>query len=100
MTITGTEQPEVTDFAEARREDVLEEAADELFSGERDSLDLFGGGFLVLESNVTVLVELAEAAIAEGHAKDVRSEILESGSAIANRLTVNHPLLFPDALVH
>jgi len=38
-----------------------------------------------------------EPVVAEGHAEDVRGEILESGAASAYRLTVNDPALFPDA---
>ena len=39
----GTEQAEVADFDEARGQDVLEEAADELFRAHRGRLDLLGG---------------------------------------------------------
>jgi len=100
MAVARIEQAVVADFDEAVGQDVLEEAVDELLGGEGGSLDLFGGGFLVLKSNVTVLVKLAEAAIAEGDAEDVGSEVLESRGAVADCLTVNHPILFPDALVH
>ena len=47
----GAEQTVVADFDEARREDVLEEATDELFGGEGATLELVGGGLFVRESD-------------------------------------------------
>src|SRR5262249_23708694 len=41
------------------------------------------------------LVEFEQTAIAEGHAKDVRSEILEGGMAGADGLGMDHPRLAP-----
>ena len=72
----GTEQTVVTDFDEARRQHVLEEAADELLRRDRALLNLIGGGFFVGESEVAIF-QLAQAVVAKGHAKDVRGEILE-----------------------
>lgn len=54
MTITGTEQPEVAHFDEARREHVLEEATDELFGGHGGVPELISGRFFVGESDVAV----------------------------------------------
>jgi hypothetical protein len=49
------EQAVVTDFDEARREDVLEEATDELFGGEGATLELVRGGLFVRESDRAML---------------------------------------------
>jgi len=76
VTVVGAEQAVVTDFDEAWREDVLEEATDELSRGHRAVLELLGGGFLVRESDVPIF-QLAQAVIADRDAKDVRGEILE-----------------------
>lgn len=75
---------------------MLEEAADELLSRQGATLNLIGGGFFVSESDFAV-IELAEAVVAEGDAKDVRSEILEGGGAGADGFAVHHPVFFPDA---
>jgi hypothetical protein len=76
LSISRREQAVVAHFNEAVRQDVLQEAADELFSGEGAVLELVGGRVFVSESDLAVF-QLDDAAIAESDAKDVRSEILE-----------------------
>ncbi|CAN5530050.1 hypothetical protein BH20ACI3_BH20ACI3_42790 [soil metagenome] len=95
MTITGTEQPEVAHFDEARREHVLEEATDELFGGHGGVPELISGRFFVGESDVAVL-QLAEAVVTDGHAKDVRGEILKGLDTTGNRFGVDHPGFAPE----
>src|SRR5437667_4774182 len=95
MTITGTEQPEVADFDEARREHVLEEATDELLGGHGGVPESISGRFFVGESEVAVL-QFAEAVVTDGDAKDVRGEILESLGATADRFGMDHPGFAPD----
>jgi hypothetical protein len=73
----GAEQTVVADFDEARWEHVLEEAADELEGGDSAVLKLVSGGLFVRESDAA-LFQFTQAAVTEGDAKDVRSEILES----------------------
>ena len=68
-------------------------------AGKEASSELMGGRFLVLKSDLTVS-ELEQALVAEGDAKDVRGEVLESGGAGADCLAVNHPILVPDARVN
>src|SRR5450759_6028562 len=99
MTITGTEQAEVADFDEARWQDVLEEATDELFRAHSAVLDLISGRLFISESDVAVL-QLEEAVVADSDAKDVRGEVLKRGLARTDRLAVNYPPLFPYAPVH
>lgn len=94
--LPGAEQTVVTNLDEARWEHMLEEAMDELFSGERSGLDLLGGRFFVLKRDLPVAA-LAQAMVAERDAKDVGSKILASGEAGADCLAVNHPVLLPNA---
>jgi hypothetical protein len=96
MTIARTKQAIVADLSEAWWEDVLEEATDELFGTDGALFELISGGFFVRESDLASL-QLAEAVVAEGDAKDVRGEILESFGARAYRLRVDHPIFTPDA---
>jgi hypothetical protein len=72
----GAEQTVVTDFDEARWEEVLEEATDELLGGHGGVLELVSGRLFVSESDLAIM-KGAEAVVTEGHAKDVRGEILE-----------------------
>ena len=74
--MSGAEQAIVTDLDEAWWEHVLEEATDELLGGDGATLELISGRLFVRESDLAIM-EVAEAVVAEGHAKDVRGEILE-----------------------
>lgn len=96
MTIARTKQAIVADLDEAIGEHVLEEAADELLGTDGALFELISGGVFIRESDLASL-QLAEAVVAEGDAKDVRGEILESFGARAHRLRVNHPIFTPDA---
>ena len=96
LTITGAEQTVITDLDEARWQDVLEEAADELLGRDGAALELRSGRLFVLKSDVAIF-ELAKAVVADSDAKDVRGEILEGALATADCLAVNYPVFFPDA---
>ena len=74
--MSGAKQAVVTDLDEAWWQDVLEEATDELLGGEGAILELISGGVFVGERDLAIM-QLAEAVVTEGHAKDVRSEIAE-----------------------
>jgi hypothetical protein len=45
------------------------------------------------------ILEGEDPAIADGDAKDVRSEVFEGGGACAYRLRVNDPIFAPDLLI-
>src|SRR5213078_4758654 len=79
-------------------EDVLEEAANELLSGEGTVLELVSGRLFVSESD-SAIMKLAQAVVGDSDAKDVRSEILKGLSARADGLRVDHPGFAPDALL-
>lgn len=68
---------------------------DELFGREGAAGVLAGSGRAVAKSD-PVIFEFDEAAVGDGDPEDVGSEILEGGAAIADRLAVDDPLLFPD----
>lgn len=99
MALGGAEQAVVTDLDEPIGEHVLEEATDELFGGESATLELISGRFFVRESD-RALLQLKDAVIAESHAKDVRSEILESLDPTAYGFRVDHPGFAPDVGPH
>jgi len=98
MSVRGSEQAVVTDFDEAFGQDFLKEAADKLLGGNGRESGLISGRILVGKSHLAIL-EGEDPAIADGDAKDVRSEVFEGGGACAYRLRVNDPIFAPDLLV-
>jgi hypothetical protein len=77
MPVRGSEQAVVTDFDEAFGQNVLKEAADELFGRDGRVSGLIRGRILVGKSDLAIL-EREDAVIADGDAKDVRGEVFES----------------------
>jgi hypothetical protein len=82
MSVRGSEQAVVTDFDEAFGQDVLKEAADKLLGGNGRESGPISGRILVGKSHLAIL-EGEDPAIADGDAKDVRSEVFEGGLARA-----------------
>jgi hypothetical protein len=80
MPVRGCEQAIVTDFDEAFGQNVLKEAADELFGRDGRVSGLIRGRILVGKSDLAIL-EGEDAVIADGDAKDVRGEVFESSLA-------------------
>jgi hypothetical protein len=95
MAVARAEQTVISDFDEAVWEHVLQKPPNELFGGYRTGLALIRGRFLVLKSDFAIL-QLKDAAVADGHAKDVRGQVSEGRLAPADRLTVHDPVLLPD----
>ena len=98
MSVRGSEQAVVTDFDEAFGQDVLKEATDNLFGGNGRESGPICGRVLVGECDQAIF-EREDAAIADGDAKDVRSEVFEGGGACAYRLRVNDPIFAPNLRV-
>ncbi len=73
---------------------MVEEAANELLGSDGAKFKLVSGGVFIRESDLAIM-ELAEAVVTEGDAKDVRGEILESLGAGADGFGVDDPFLFP-----
>ena len=67
----------------------------EVFGGEGAELDLAGIGRAVAKGDLVVF-ELDQTAVADGDAEDVGSQVLEGGAAVADRFTVDDPILLPD----
>ena len=98
--MVGSEETEVADFDKAFRENVLQETLEELLDRERTTFERAGIGSAVLESDLRILHaavvhEGEQAAIADGHAVDVRGKILESGLPIAHGQAMDNPILRP-----
>src|SRR5262245_37181218 len=91
MTIGGRQQAIVTNFDETFWQEVLKEPADKLSGGDGRESGLISGSSLVRESDLAIF-EGEDAAIADSHAKDVRSEVFEGSLAGAYRLRVNDPI--------
>jgi hypothetical protein len=75
--MSRTKQAIVTDLDEPLEEDVLEEAPDELLGGDGATLELVSGRLFVGKGDLAIM-EVVKPVVTEGHAKDVRGEILES----------------------
>jgi hypothetical protein len=73
----------------------LEEAADELLGLESGGSEGAGVGGAIAEGDLAV-VQLEDAVIADGDAKDVGSQILEGVESIAHGLAMDDPVLLPD----
>jgi hypothetical protein len=98
----GAKETEVTDLYKSTGEHMLQETVNELFSRERAVFEFAGLGSPILESDqgrfhVSGVHHLDEAAIANGHAVDIRSQILESGLSVANRFAMHYPIFVPDS---
>jgi len=89
-----TEQPVGTDFDKAARQDVEEESADELFSGQVDALELLAAVVPVTESDLA-LFEAFDPAMSDGNAKDIASQIIQDLLPRAGVLAMNDPVLLP-----
>jgi len=74
---------------------MLQEAIDECFGRERTQFRLSRIRRPIMKSNLVVL-QLDQAAVADGHAKDIGSQVFQSCTPIAHRFAVHHPILLPD----
>jgi len=97
----GSEEAEVAHLHEATRQDVLEEALDEVLHGEGASFKLAGICGAILEGElgslqVAALIHGDQASVAEGNAVDVGSQVFESNLPITNWFAVDNPFSLPD----
>lgn len=100
-TFGGSQETEVTHFHETGRQDMLEEAVDEMLHGGGAGLELSGIGSAVLESDLgsleaAIISEAHQTAIGDSDAEDVRGEVLEGSLSIADWFAVNDPVLAPN----
>ena len=88
----------VADLHEAGREDVLEEAANELECGKAHDLGGCGLGVGITKTLIA-LADLDDAGVRDRGAEDGRGEITNATGAGAYGLGVNVPVLLPELLV-
>jgi len=97
----SAEETEVAHFHEAARQDVLEEALDEMLHGEGASFELAGICGAILEGELGSLQAAAliygeQAPVAESNAVDVGSQVFENSLSIADWFAVDNPFSLPD----
>jgi hypothetical protein len=91
-------EAEVSDFHEAFRENVLEEAAEKLHGVERGGAWSSTARLAVGERDGAVF-ESHEAPVGDGDPEDIGGKVLESRVAISSRLRVDVPGEVPDVWV-
>jgi hypothetical protein len=99
VTLTGTEQAVIAHLLKPFRQDVLQEAPDELFRRQGAAFPVTTVALSIAKGDLTV-VHFEDTVVAESHSKDVRGQILQGGLTDADRLAVGHPLLSPDMSGH
>ena len=80
---------------------MLEETLEKLFNRKGAGFELPAIGSAILKGDLrtfqtAAIIKSQQAAIAEGHAMNIRSQILESGLPIPDRFAMHDPLLHPD----
>ena len=92
-------ESEVTYFHKTSWQDVLQETVDEFLHGKGAMFELSGIGSAILESDQGVLQaafgERQQAAVADGDAMDVGSQVFESSLSITNWLAMHDPVFAP-----
>ena len=83
LAVSRGEEAEVAHLDKAFWENVLEEAVDECLGGEGAELELTGIGSVIAEGDMIIL-EFDKAAVADGDAEDIGSEVFEGGAAVAD----------------
>ena len=100
-TLVGGEEAKVANLHKTVRQDVLDEALDEIFRREGATLELTVIGRAVREGDagrchVTCVNAADQATVAESNPVNVGSQIFERRLSIANRLAVHHPFFSPN----
>src|SRR5271165_352211 len=92
----GMPQAEVTDFVEAARQHMLEEAANKLVAAETTGMSAASLAVLVLDRD-RLVVEADDPGVGESDTEDVAGEVVEHRLfAIAPGADVKHPAFAPD----
>jgi hypothetical protein len=94
VAIPGAEEAEISNLDETFGQNMLEETANELLSSDGANPGLACVGFGVAKCDLP-MGQLEDTLVTDGHPKDVRSQILQGSHPIADRLTVNDPILLP-----
>jgi hypothetical protein len=94
MAITVAEEAIIPDLDKAPGQDVLQETTDE-FLGSDAAVPGFSGVRVFVAKDHTIISHIQDAVVADGHAKDIGGQILQSSYSAADGLTVNHPIFGP-----
>jgi len=92
------EKAEVAHLDEASRQNVLEESPDEFLSGHGTDIKLINRIGILISKGHLPIMDIQDVSIGDGHAEDVRGEILQSRFTCANRFYVADPVLIPDGI--
>jgi hypothetical protein len=84
----------ITNFGRAARQDVLQEAMDELESGKCDLSNLMRSIVGVAKTNLPIF-DGFQAAVGDSNAENIACQILEDSVASASRLGMHDPFLLP-----
>ena len=84
----------ITNFGRAARQDVLQEAMDELESGKCDLSNLMRSIVGVAKTNLPIF-DGFQAAVGDSDAENIACQILEDSVASASRLGMHDPFLLP-----
>ena len=97
----SAEETEVAHLHKATRQDVLEEALDEMLHGEGTSFELASICGAVLEGDLgslqaATMIDGEQTPVADGDAVDVGSQVFEGSLSIADWFAVDDPFSLPD----
>ena len=93
--VAGAGESIVSHFDKTTGEDVLQETANEFFSGQGAELGLTSFGIFVSKGHFAIF-QFQDVVVADGHPEDVSGDVLHCGSPIADRFAVHDPFLLPD----
>ena len=86
----GTPEAVVPHLRAAAREDVLQEAAEKLDTGERGAPDRLGAVIAIPKGDL-VVVDLFESTVGDRHAEEIAGQVVEDARPIAGGLCVHDP---------
>ena len=94
LAIAVAEEAIIPDLDKASGQDVLQETTDELF-GTDGAVPGFSSVRVFVAKGDLIVFHFQDAIVADGHAKDIGGQILQSGYPTADGLTMNHPIFGP-----
>lgn len=97
----SVKEAKIAHFDKAIRQDMLQEALDEAFDRKGMSFEMPDIRSAVLERDqrsfdAFAMFDGKQAAVADGNAVDLGSQVFKSGLTIADRFAVNHPIFAPN----
>ena len=97
----STKETVIANLHKSMREDMLQETLKKLLDRKAALFEMPGIRSAILKGDLrtfhaAAIVKRKQAAVADGHAMDVGSQILECSLPIANRLAMHNPRLRPD----